>query len=129
MSVITSDEKPIAFDIGFQSGSSIVVHIGAHDQAFERFSPGSLLTEDFLNGCYDLGITHYDLLAPEAGYKMKWADDSVELCDYAYPVNKRGYFYAKGVNWFLRNSVKKILEYTPVKLLQVTRPLFRLVGL
>ena len=129
VSVIMSDKKPIAFDIGFRSGSSFVVHIGAYDQAFERFSPGSLLTEDFLNDCYDLGITHYDLLAPEAVYKMKWADDSVELCDYAYPINNRGFLYAKGVNWFLRNGVKKVLEHTPVKLLQVTRPLFRLVGL
>ena len=129
ISVLSCGSEAVAYDIGFQSGNNFVAHIGAYNHEFERFSPGSLLMEDFLHKSYDLGIDTYDLMAPSASYKMSWADDCVALCDYAYPINKRGFIYAKGVNWFLRNAVKKALEYTPVKLLQVTRPLFRLVGL
>ena len=119
----------MAYDIGFQTGGNYVAHIGAYHSYFERFGPGSRLTEDFLKCAYGLGIECYDLMAPSAEYKTAWADDCVDLCDYAYPLNKLGFAYAKGVNWFLRNAVKKTLEHTPMRLLQLTRPLFRLAGL
>ena len=129
ISVLKCGSEAVAYDIGFKAGTNYVVHIGAYNHEYEKVSPGSLLTEDFLNECYDLDIETYDLMAPSASYKMSWADDCVSLCDYAYPLNTRGFLYAKGILWFLRNAIKKTLKHTPVKLLQTMRPVFRLAGL
>ena len=128
VSVITSNSKPVAYDVGFQTGSNYVAHIGAYDHEFERFSPGSLLTEDLLRGSYDLGIKTYDLMAPRADYKMSWADDCVAMCDYAYPCNTLGYLYARGIIWFARNAMKKTLEHLPEGMRRLTRPVFRIAG-
>ena len=128
VSVISSSGKPVGFDVGFQTGDNFVAHIGAYDLEFERFGVGSLVTEDLFRDCYGRGIKNFDFLAPQAAYKKMWADGSITVCDHSYPLNGRGYAYAKGVKWFLRNAIKKILERSPELLRKMARPLFSIAG-
>ena len=128
VAVISSAGKPIAMDVGFHTGDNFVAHIGAYDLEYERYSAGSLVTEDMLRDCFGRGISQFDFLAPNADYKKSWADGSVTVCDYDFPLDGRGYLYAKGINWFLRNSVKKILGSSPAFLRKIVRPIFSVAG-
>lgn len=87
------DGHPVAINVGFRSGDRMLIHIAAYDPAFERFSPGSLLFEASIKYCLENGIAVFDLLSPGDSYKADWADETVEVRDYALGLTRKGRAY------------------------------------
>ena len=86
----------------FECKGRIAVHVMAYDLAYEKAGVGALLFEQGVREAYAEGMTAIDLLAPGDGYKLDWADASVEVLDWCRPLTLHGYAYAKLYLDFIR---------------------------
>lgn len=69
------DGHAIAVDLALRyRGRFLSLKVG-YDEAYARFSPGQLLTEDELVQGITEGLTEFDLLGDDAPYKAEWADE------------------------------------------------------
>lgn len=69
-------DRPLAFQLGFRCGKKLWNYITAHDQAFSRLSPGTMLVPAVLDYGFTRGYEEYDFLSGEAPYKMRWSSGS-----------------------------------------------------
>ena len=114
--IVTSlevDGVPAAAEVLFQCKGRIAVHVMAYDLAYEKAGVGALLFEHGVREAYGAGMTAIDLLAPGDGYKLDWADASVEVLDWCRPLTLQGYAYAKLYLDFIRPRAQSAFAAMP----------------
>ena len=68
------DERPVAAQIWLVQGGRAILYKLAHDQAFDAFSPGTVLTMRMLERLLDeQHVTEFDLGGGDDPYKCLWA--------------------------------------------------------
>ena len=109
VSVYSLDARALAIEVGVGVRGHYCAHIGAFDQQFSAFGPGSHQIGQTIGHLMTDGWRTYDFLAPKSAYKRLWADSSIEVCDYALPANLKGRAYATGYLKWTRPKLKSAL--------------------
>lgn len=97
VSCMKCDDAVAAVEIGFLDNCAYYSFLGAVNEDFTSFGPGSLLLEDTISWSFDQGVRTFDFLAPEDPYKRSWAHSDVTVHDYAVPLTVKGSLYASAV--------------------------------
>lgn len=72
------DDQPIAFQFDLETpGTYYSLKIG-YDPAYERFSPGKVLTYAMVSRAVSRGMSTYELLGRDEPWKQSWTDTSRE---------------------------------------------------
>ncbi|MEL7542369.1 MAG: GNAT family N-acetyltransferase [Pseudomonadota bacterium] len=123
--VLRCGETPVAINIGFVSGETLLIHVAAYNPAFERFSPGSLLFEDSIRWACAQNLTAFDLMSPGDAYKRDWTSDTVIVRDFALGMTTRGRAWEHVYLRKIRPALKRVIAGAP----QLVRPVKRLFNL
>jgi CelD/BcsL family acetyltransferase involved in cellulose biosynthesis len=86
---IVADRGPISAHVGFQDRERLYYYLTAHDPAFERCSPGTLLVLETIKACCRAGVPVFDMLRGD--YAFKWAISKASVPLLAY---RRGLTFA-----------------------------------
>lgn len=97
ISSMKCDDAVAAVEIGFLDNCAYYSFLGAVNEDFTSFGPGSLLLEDTISWGFEQGVRTFDFLAPEDPYKRSWARSDVTVHDYAVPLTVKGSIYASAV--------------------------------
>ena len=89
------------------------MHVIAYALKFEKSGAGALLMEQSLRDGYRDKFGVYDMLAPGDTYKLDWADNSIEVCDWVKPLSLAGFTYARVYLGLLRSRAKAALSALP----------------
>lgn len=73
-SVLTWDEKPIAFHFGFEYGDRIYWILPTFDLAYSDHSPGDVLLKHCLEDAISRGVGEFDFTVGEELYKYRFAN-------------------------------------------------------
>ena len=119
VSVLMSNDKPAAIQIGFTARNTRVLHVIAYDRAFEKMAAGVLHLEESIRHAFDENIARIDLLAPKAEYKVDWADGAVAVVDHAIGLSPKGRAYARVYLGYVRERLKATVERMPHKVRQM----------
>lgn len=77
--VLERDAQIVAMTINFEQRGALMVFLPAYDLGFERASPGSMLTMDYIQWSAEHGLDMVDFLCGEDAYKLRYADEAVVL--------------------------------------------------
>ena len=113
VSVLKSGETAAAIEIAFRAGPHLAVHLIVYDAEFEKSGAGVILMEDSICRSHAEGVATFDLLAPGDAYKMDWADDEIDVCDWALPLTLKGRAYARLYLGFARKQLKAAMAVLP----------------
>ena len=116
VSVVSSNGEPAALDVSFACKGRLAMHVIVFDLKYEKAGAGALLTEQCLKDAFSEGMTSLDMLAPGDGYKLDWADDSVEVNDWSKPMSLAGQAYARVYLGFVRDHLKNAMARVPQSL-------------
>ena len=112
--VLRLDGRPVALEIAFRCKDRVASHIKVYDPDWEKHSPGQLLTEDMIKDIFAEAPAIYDLLAPNAAYKLDWADTIEPVMDWAVPTTLLGRLQVWGYHAFARPWLKQAIDRLPV---------------
>jgi CelD/BcsL family acetyltransferase involved in cellulose biosynthesis len=76
LSFLRLDGRPLAFQLGLESGSAYYYLKGGYDPSFARFSPGKVLHHAMIERCVRAGLERYEFLGDAEPYKLQWADET-----------------------------------------------------
>jgi CelD/BcsL family acetyltransferase involved in cellulose biosynthesis len=113
VSVLQSDDKAAAIQIGFTCKNTRILHVIVYDRAFEKTAAGVLNLEEAIRHGFTEGLARIDLLAPKAAYKMEWADGAVGIADHAIGLSITGKLYARVYLGMVRDRLKGAVERLP----------------
>jgi CelD/BcsL family acetyltransferase involved in cellulose biosynthesis len=113
VSAVRCNGKAIAVEISFECKGRMFGGIISHNLSFEKQGLGVVLAEYSIRTAHEQGCATYDLLAPADAYKLDWADDSVEVADWAMPLSPAGGLYARAWLGSDRQWVKKAAHGLP----------------
>lgn len=119
VAALNVDGAPAAIEISFTCKGHLAQHVIVFDLKFEKAGVGILLMEQSLRDDFNDGIATHDLLAPTATYKMDWADATVDVNDWAIPMNLAGQVYAQVYLAHVRPRAKAAVQAMPTKLRKV----------
>ena len=102
-----------AIELGMQRGGVYWSLIQSYDLRFAKHAPGRLLFRDFLAACPDLGIRHFDFLAPAHKHKAELSTGAEPIADYIVPKTIRGRAVAAYLGR-LRPALKDLYGLLPV---------------
>lgn len=105
-----------AIEIAFDCKGRRAVHVIVFALKYERASPGQLLIDRSVRNCFDSGVQVYDLMTPADAYKLDWADDSTEVCDWTLGLTSKGRLYTRLYLARLRPLLKKAINGTTQRL-------------
>lgn len=110
---LATDTEPVAVQVGMVHKGHVAMHIIVHDHAYDKSAAGSLILDDSIRHWHAQGATTFDLLAPGDTYKLEWADDSVNVYDFASALTIGGMLYTHAIIIGLRNYGYKIFLRLP----------------
>jgi len=105
------DEVPSACSYGFVYEGKFYYYLHGVDPAYSRYSVGNLIIVNLLKKCMAEGLTEFDFLRGDEGYKFRWTQSSRK--NYNFVIGKRQLF-SKTQNLLLRNyyyQTKKLLSH------------------
>jgi CelD/BcsL family acetyltransferase involved in cellulose biosynthesis len=79
LSFLRLGDRPIAFDMGIESGGVHYALKGGYDPEFRQLGAGRLLMEEVLRRCFERGLSSYEFLGGEDSYKLRWTEHRREL--------------------------------------------------
>ena len=68
------DGRAVAFEYALEHGGVFSCVKGGYDAAYDRFSPGKVLSHALLERAFARGLARFDLLGADEPYKQAWAD-------------------------------------------------------
>jgi CelD/BcsL family acetyltransferase involved in cellulose biosynthesis len=71
--VMTINNKPVAFCLGFIDHNKFYYYIPSFDTEFVNISPGNLLIEFIVENFTSLAINELDFMKGDESYKLKWS--------------------------------------------------------
>lgn len=116
VSVLSSNGEPAALDVSFACKGRLAMHVIVFNLKYEKAGAGVLLTGQCLKDAFKEGATTLDMLAPGDGYKLDWADDSIEVNDWSMPMSLAGQAYARIYLGFVRDQLKSAMAALPQSL-------------
>jgi CelD/BcsL family acetyltransferase involved in cellulose biosynthesis len=116
ISALTSDGEAAAIEITVRCKDRTVMHVIVFNLKYEKAGAGVLLLEESIAKSFDGVCRVFDLLAPADGYKLDWADATTGVTDWALPVSRKGWLYARLYLGLARPSIKRALEALPMSL-------------
>ncbi len=123
------DGRPAAVALGFVSAGRLALHTISYAGAFEKAGAGVLNLEAVLRAAEEEGLTAVDFLAPNADYKMAWADIVVPVCDYVASITLRGRIATTLYDIGLQPCAKWFAEKVGPAAVQLQRGVCRASGL
>ncbi len=114
VSVLTANDQPVAIELGFVGGNHYVAYLGAYDPAYADYSVGQEQMMETIRWCMGQGISRYDLLPPEADYKVRWTrgQPPVPVTDHALALSTLGKAYVLALRYG-KSNVRKLVEAMP----------------
>jgi CelD/BcsL family acetyltransferase involved in cellulose biosynthesis len=104
---LTVGGRLAAAAIGLVSGGCFYYEVSAYpEEAFRRFSPGSLLLHRLMEWAIARGCTRFDFTVGDESYKAEWCEESWALGCGAWPRTMRGRLGASlaiGALWLVGN--------------------------
>lgn len=80
LGVLYIDNQPLACQLWLVNQAKAAIYKLAQDQAFDNFSPGTVLMADMVNYVIEIdNVTSIDFLTGNDNYKALWMDHSFEL--------------------------------------------------
>ncbi len=113
ISVLKSAGETAALDVSFVCKGHLAMHVTVYNLRYEKSAAGVLLLEQCVRDSYADNIATFDMLAPGHGYKMAWADGTIDVIDWAQPMTMAGYAYARIYLEMLRTRVKSAIHAMP----------------
>ncbi len=123
---LTSGGETAAVEISIKCKDRTVMHIIVFNLKYEKAGAGVLLLEATFANSFDGTCRVFDLLAPADGYKIDWADSVTGVTDWALPVSRKGWLYARLYLGLARPAVKAALGALPMSIRRALAA--RLVG-
>ncbi|HRY06955.1 MAG TPA: GNAT family N-acetyltransferase [Hyphomicrobiaceae bacterium] len=106
VSYLTTRGEAAAIEVTIECKGRRAAHIIAYALKYERSSAGQILLESSFRKAMQSGMRVYDLMAPGDAYKLDWADDSVEVCDWAHGLTVRGRVFSSFYLGYARAKLK-----------------------
>jgi CelD/BcsL family acetyltransferase involved in cellulose biosynthesis len=116
VSALKSNGEVTALEVAFACKGHLAMHIIVYNLAYEKAGAGVIQLEKSIRDAFNEGIHTYDLLAPSADYKLDWADDVMEVADWALPISLKGQAFARLYLGWLRPRAKSALIKMPAYL-------------
>jgi CelD/BcsL family acetyltransferase involved in cellulose biosynthesis len=102
--------QPIAFQLGFRSGSKLWDYTTAYDRSYSRFAPGTLLLPALLDYGFERGFDEYDFLRGEEPYKLVWSTGRHRRFRVLVWNKRRSSQIRKFVYYDVKNVIKSLLS-------------------
>lgn len=106
----------IAADIVLAGKGCMLGHVFTYDQRFAKDSVGAQLLHHIIERGIEDGMRTFDLLAPADEYKLRSADATVGVVDWAVPVSAKGHAFARVYLRLVRPLLKTALQALPERL-------------
>ena len=116
VSRLSIDGRTAAIEFGFTHRHTYHCYLGAFAPELARYSPGNLLTGEMLRALHAMGITRYDMMAPDARYKREWANGAVPVHDFALALSAQGTIFLRVVLQGLQPAARRAFYFLPARL-------------
>jgi CelD/BcsL family acetyltransferase involved in cellulose biosynthesis len=113
VSVLRVGSAIAGVQVGFVCKGRLSLHVIVYDLAFEKSGVGVLHLERAIAGAIEAGYGAIDLLAPNADYKMDWADGTTGVDDVAVPLSLRGQAFVHLYLGHVRHRLKSLAGHMP----------------
>ncbi len=98
-SAIAAGDQLLSAHVGFRDGERLYYYLTAHDPAFDRFSPGTLLALESIKACCRDGVKLFDMLRGDYAFKWAISKSSVPLLAYRRGLTLAGRAYLPVERW------------------------------
>lgn len=122
--VLSRDGTPLSVDVGIHFKGEYFGYLIVQDQLLLDESPAKLHLDLLQKWTVEHGFGRFDLMAPDAPYKMHWANATVAVDDFALATTLEGRLYCSLYLKTLRPHVKRLYHALPMRL---RRPLVDLM--
>lgn len=102
-----------AIDVLLECKGRIATHVFAYQTKYAKDRVGAYILERTIEQAFADGRDTFDLLAPADDYKMRWADGTVDVIDWAVPISPKGRAYARIYLRILRPMLKSVINAMP----------------
>uniref|UniRef100_A0A2A4Z8P1 BioF2-like acetyltransferase domain-containing protein n=1 Tax=OCS116 cluster bacterium TaxID=2030921 RepID=A0A2A4Z8P1_9PROT len=111
-SLLKCDGEIAAAEIGYLHNGTYYSFLGAMNEAFQSYSPGSCQLIKTIEWALAAKIQTFDFLAPDDAYKSSWTDNLyVEVYDFILPLSFKGQIIGNLYLKTLRPLLKKAYLY------------------
>jgi CelD/BcsL family acetyltransferase involved in cellulose biosynthesis len=110
------DGDQAAIDVLLACKGRIATHVFAYQEKYAKDRVGAYILERTIEQSFADGRDTFDLLAPADAYKMRWADGTVDVIDWAYPVSARGRVYTRVYLQTVRPALKALANAMPASI-------------
>ncbi len=100
ISALMLDDRILAVHWGEVHKGRFYYLMPAHDERWEKFSPGRLLLEHLLEWSVDSSFEVFDFTVGAEAYKFDWANLSTPLFEYRKVLTLKGYLFFKTRNFY-----------------------------
>ena len=113
LSILSVDDNPVAYELGFESGGHYCSFLGTYKKEFSGFGPGALQIEQTLEFAFANKFRQYDFLAPADRYKQSWTNTETRVQSWSIPKSLKGKIFGYGWSRVLRPELKKVFAKLP----------------
>ncbi len=115
---LSIDGEAAATNIFLSCKGRAALHVVAYDLRYEKASVGSLLLQRTIAAASAAGYRTFDFLAPADSYKLRWADGSATVSDWAIPLTWRGRAFVHLYLRLARPAMKRVFNALPLRMRQ-----------
>jgi len=110
-SVLSIDEKPVGFHLGFGFHRRFIWYKPTYDIEYSKYSPGLVLMKESIQYALDSGYTEFDFAAGDESYKERFANYARQNHDISFYTGEWNYFLerSKCVLVVAKQHIKKLL--------------------
>ena len=105
-----------AIDVLLECKGRIATHVFAYQTKYAKDRVGAYILERTIEQAFTDGRDTFDLLAPADDYKLRWADGTVDVIDWAVPISPKGRAYARIYLQTLRPMLKSVINAMPASI-------------
>jgi CelD/BcsL family acetyltransferase involved in cellulose biosynthesis len=113
VAALSTNNEPAALEVSFTCKDRLVLHVIVFNLKYEKAGAGVLLLEKGLRDGYAENLAIFDMMAPGDAYKFEWADNRIDVHDWAKPLTLAGQTYARFYLGFVRSRVKAAITGMP----------------
>ncbi|MFN3624907.1 MAG: GNAT family N-acetyltransferase [Hyphomicrobium sp.] len=110
------DGEVTAANIVIGCRERVLGHVFTYDARFAKESIGAFLLHHTIGQAIAEGYKTFDLLSPADPYKLRCADGTVGVTNWAVPLTAKGTFFTRIYLMMARPMLKTIIERTPMRM-------------